>query len=141
MWLVRSLCILCQHLATHKHGWNRMKVALSYELYLLQCLTVCFYTVVFLQIRLSSLGRIEAVNTIAVREGWRENLLSLKECFLLPSLDVYWKLLDFFSGCFFFPCVIVVDYYPFCYKFLSSGELLSRFPQSFPNWTNSTHHG
>jgi len=46
-----------------------MKVALSYKLCLLQCLTVCFYTVVFLQIRLSSLGRIEAVNAVAVREG------------------------------------------------------------------------
>lgn len=141
MWLVRSLCILCQQLATRKHGWNPMKVALSYELCLLQCLTVCFYTVVFLQIRLSSLGTIEAANTIAVREGWRENCKwSLKKCFLLPSLNLHCKWKDFFLD-FFFPFVIDnVDYYSFCQKFLSSGGLFSCFPQSFPNWTNAAQH-
>lgn len=84
--LVRGLCILGQHLAAQKLGWNWMEVALSCRLCLLQCPAECGYTGLFLHTSLFALGR-GGTEGSSGREGWTENCRwSLKKNFLSLSL-------------------------------------------------------
>lgn len=70
------------------------------------------YAGLCLQISLSSLGRVGAVNTLPVREGWRQNCRwSLKKYFLLPTQNLYCKLLIFF---FSWGVVVVVGFFHVC---------------------------